>query len=168
MPEDIAHPLRPKFLDEVVIHQIIDAIAHVVMDEFPIKRNTLHVVVLAPQKLVEGEYPNCSITPYIAGERSYYPEEWTHNFKDIARSKANQLWYGQNDGGCEIQPHLLCSGDTPNWGGVKRKGIVVACSGVEPYFDRMISGMVADGCIAMARDNWETGGDKVNKVDSLT
>ena len=65
-------------------------------------------------------------------------------------------------------PHLLFLGDTPYWGGVKREGIVVACSGVQPHFDRMIAGMVADGLIAMAYELWMTSEDKQEGASFLS
>jgi len=93
--------------------------------------------------------------------------DWGHRYDEIAQCKALQLWHDRATGGCENSPHLLFPKDTPFWGGVKREGIVVAVSGLEPYFDRMIAGMVADGCIAMARHLWEEGQKKKDGTDFL-
>ena len=92
---------------------------------------------------------------------------WPYKFDDIARCKSLQLWHDRNYGGTDIVPHLLFPGDTPFWGGVKRNGIVVATSGVQPYFDKMISGMVADMCVALAYHAWLKSDDKKNDVNFL-
>ena len=39
---------------------------------------------------------------------------------------------------------------------MKRLGIVVTCSGLQPYIDKMIAGMVADMLITMAHEAWMT------------
>jgi len=78
--------------------------------------------------------------------------KWTHNFRSIAMSKARQLWQGLNDSRTDCVPHLIFPGETPFWGGVKRDGIVVACSGFAPYFDKLFSSIIADTCIALAYD----------------
>ena len=84
------------------------------------------------------------------------------------RCKAVQLWTGCNDGRAGVVPHLLFPGYTPYWGGVKRDGIVVACSGVQPWFDRMISGIVADTIIALAHDAYENDEERKSGVDFLS
>jgi len=68
---------------------------------------------------------------------------------------ALQLWHGRNDDRTDRIPHLLFPGDTPCWGGVKRHGIVVTCSGFQPHFGKMFSGMVADMCIGLSYNAWD-------------
>ena len=65
-------------------------------------------------------------------------------------------------------PHLLFTGETPYWGGVKRRGIVVTCSGVQPWFDKMVSGMIADAMVALAYDAWMNSQIINGQVDFLT
>jgi hypothetical protein len=131
---------------------------------FDIKRQTFHVVILVPKMLVGvGNYPDYPILPHLLAEQSWGDKkEWSYDYAEIAQCKALQLWHGRNDGGTDIKPHLLFSNDTPFWGGVKRDGIVVACSGVQPYFDRMIAGMTADVCIAYAYHAWMLSKDKAD------
>ncbi len=120
-----------------------------------LKRQQMHAVILVPVMRM-GQYPKYQIEPLLLHEMSMGdPGGWEHRYDEIARCKALQLWSGRNDGGFSNQPHLLFAGDTPYWGGVKRDGIVVACSGVQPYFDRMCAGMIADMAIACAHDEYE-------------
>lgn len=153
----------PKFLvaaAEEALSMVIHAVlAHDDVNKI-LKRREFHIVVIGPE-LVTPSSPTESwpqeavIRPNIIAEHSEgKPTKWKYPYKDIARDKARQLWDDRNNGGTDIAPHLLFKGDTPFWGGVKRSGIVVACSGVQPYFDRMIAGMVADACIGIAYDHW--------------
>jgi len=131
------------------------------------KGKDCHVVVLVPstEDVREEDYPlwpNYPVQPYCIHQHSVGDKsEWKAPFDEIARCKALQLWRGQNeDGNTDSMPHLLFPDDTPFWGGVKRHGIVVACSGFQPYFDQLVSGIVADGIKALARHDFETSGDK--------
>ena len=124
----------------------------------------LHIVMLGPRmKSTPEGYPNYLIEPYIVAERSFGDKkDWAYDFADIAQCKALQLWHSRADGGTDILPHLLFPGDAPLWGGVKRSGIVVACSGFRPWFDRMVAGIVADICIARAYDAWMNSPEKAD------
>jgi hypothetical protein len=97
-----------------------------------------------------------SLTPVVLYEQAVGdPDGWEHSYDVIARNKALQLWTDRNDDRTSPVPHLLFSGDTPYWGGVKRRGIVVACSGVQSWFDKLISGIVADTIVALAHHAYE-------------
>jgi len=131
-----------------------------VKDLLPPKRHECHVIVIVPgmedDRPDYPKYPDYPIHPvvlceYTAGD----PKKFAHPYCDIARCKGLQLWHGRNDDRTCNQPHLLFPGDTPFWGGVKRRGIVVACSGLQPWIDKFISGMVADLLVAMAHGAWE-------------
>ncbi len=146
-------PAYPKFLTEEVAKQAMEEIGlhHMSITSIPLKRMMCHVVILVPAMFTGGKYPeDYRIEPRLLYERSFAKEQWERDYTEIARCKALQLWHNRNDDRTDCMPHLLFPGDTPYWGGVKRQGIVVACSGVQPYFDKMISGMVADTCIALA------------------
>ena len=170
----------PKFLTEKMAEEAIKMVWWMVLDQtsihFKTKSKACHVVVLVPEQENPdgpnqvGRYPNYSVRPYTLFEYSFgnKESEWTANYDDIARSKAYKLWNGMNDGRTDIIPHLMYSGDCPFWGGVKRDGIVVACSGVEAHFDRMISGMIADMLIAGAYHAWMKSNDKKENLDYLS
>ncbi|MCX6717546.1 MAG: hypothetical protein NTU76_02630 [Candidatus Taylorbacteria bacterium] len=162
----------PKFLTEEMAEEAIEMVWWMVLNHEPThfkpKSKACHVVVLVPEQETPdelnavGRYLNYSVRPYSLFEYSFgnKESEWTADYAEIARSKALKLWNGMNDGRTDIMPHLMYSGDCPFWGGVKRDGIVVACSGVEAHFDRMISGMVADMLIAGAYHAWMNSNDK--------
>jgi len=162
--------LTPKYLTREVAKTVVEMVLNGFM--FPDKmdrilsRKMCHIVVLAPsvedaRKASYPDWPNYPVTPICIFETSISKEVWPHEFDVIARCKAQQLWQGQNiDGNTDSIPHLLFPDNTPYWGGVKRHGIVVACSGIQPYFDQMFSGMIADGIKAFARFNFENSDDK--------
>ena len=183
MPETL---LLPKFLTQEMAARVIARVVGAVKDDlyFPIKRRPcpvcrsisvmLHTVVLVPSMKDERaedypSWPNYPIQPYLLCEHSEHKDcnGWPWKFDDIARCKALQLWQDRNDDRTDVMPHLLFPGDAPFWGGVKRHGIVVATSGVQPHFDKMISGMVADMCVAMAHDAWLESQDHKDDVKFL-
>lgn len=166
MPE--SKLLLPKFLTKGIAEfAMITAARALRQPDWAIhvlKHPTFHIVILVPAMQMGGEYPNYPLQPHMLAELNFGESKssWKYPYDEIAQCKALQLWHGRNDGGTDIQPHLLFSGDTPFWGGVKRNGIVVACSGVKPFFDRMIASVTADICVALAYDAWERSPDKAD------
>jgi len=126
-----------------------------------------HIVILVPCLNIaqDGDRKSDEISILLSNDQiephevySYdigNKKKWKHNFRAIAMSKARQLWHGLNDGRTDCMPHLIFPGETPFWGGVKKDGIVVACSGFAPYFDKLFSSIIADICIALAYDYCE-------------
>jgi hypothetical protein len=165
--------LTPKFMTaEIAEHAVttaLDALFSPLMRGafFPLKEH-LHVVVLVPGRtdhVAENypDWPDYPLKPVLLYEESRgNKSEFAYPFDEIARCKALQLWTDCNDDRTDIMPHLLFKGDTPFWGGVKRRGIVVACSGLDPWVDKLISGMVADLIVAMAHHHWIWSLDKRN------
>lgn len=160
--------MTPKFLTQEVAEKAIRKTLEFVTNSLHVKCRMLHVVVLGPRMDSPSTgFPNYTIEPCVIAEVSYgNPDKWEHHFDEIAQCKAMQLWHGRNDGGTDVHPHLLFQGDTVFWGGVKRDGIVVACSGVQPYFDRLIAGITADTCIALSYHAYSVW-VKQNKGDFL-
>lgn len=145
--------LLPNFLVPSDVETAMENVSRFAISQGFLKRETFHIVMLVPSMDTSGTYPDYPIKPHLLAEYTRGDKRtWGHDLANIAQCKALQLWHGRNDGGTDSTAHLLFPGDTPFWGGVKRSDIVVACSGVQPWFDRMISGMVADMCIAMAQD----------------
>jgi len=145
--------LTPKFLTKEVAQFAVEQALLVIRSMAGIlNRQMCHIIVLVPSRDDSGEYPNYPIEPYVLYEYSLGDDmtAWNKNYVDIAQCKALQLWQDRNDDRTDCMPHLLFPGDTPFWGGVKRHGIVVACSGFQPHFDKMVAGMVADVCIALS------------------
>lgn len=145
----------PRFPAKGAVKTMMRDVAKFALSMGRLKRSTLHIVMLVPKMYYDSRmYPNHPLEPHLLAEYTHGDRStWKHDFADIAKCKALQLWHERSDGGTDSTAHLLFPGDTPFWGGVRRDGIVVACSGVQPWFDRMISGMVADAYIACAHDD---------------
>lgn len=155
--------LKPEFADSAVNQWLAP------------KRKQCHIVVLVPGMLDHydqdyPDWPNYLLQPVCLAERSYLDgaDKLEGPYDDIAKCKALQLWTDRNDDRTDIIPHLLFKGDAPYWGGVKRRGIVVTCSGVQPHIDKLIAGMVADLLVAMAHAAWKADPDYKEGVDFLT
>jgi len=133
------------------------------------KRVQAHIVVLVPSTKDDGpkwsNYPLYTNEPHILYEISFGrgsepgEDQFEYPFDQIARCKALQLWQGRNDGRTDIQPHLLFEDETPFWGGVKRHGLVAACSGVQPWADQAVAGITLDLLVAMSYEAWMTSKD---------
>lgn len=171
MPEGI---LLPKFLTKEVglaaIRYVITPL--LLSDSVPLKRKECHAAILVPSMKDDRpsypSYPNYIVEPYLLAEESFGDKSnWEYPYDSIAQCKGLQLWHDRNDDQTDIMPHLLFPGDTPYWGGVKRHKIVVAVSGFQPYFDKMISGMIADMCKGMAYHAWMTSEDKEKGLSFL-
>jgi len=123
-----------------------------------LKRHHCHIVALVPamedaRKANYPSWPNYPTQAYPLYQKSVgNKSKWEYPYDEIAMCKALQLWTDRNDDRTAPIPHLLFPGDTPFWGGVKRRGFVVTCSGVQPWFDKMISGFTSDGIVALAHD----------------
>jgi hypothetical protein len=166
--------ITPKYLTKDIAEEAIDtALITVAGETSPLKRcfdflfPQCHIVVLVPgmedDRLEDfPNWPNYPTHAVSLCERSMGQSVWKHPYDNIARCKALQLWTDRNDDGTGSIPHLLFSWDTPYWGGVKRKGIVVTCSGFHPWFDKMISGIIADIMIGMAHDAYENDSTRVS------
>lgn len=175
----MSKPLTPKFLTpQIAAHVAMQVLNSTLLEGGSIstwvKRKEGHLVILVPsmEDVREADYPdwpNYPISPYLLHEQSVGEEsEWEYPFKDIAHCKALQLWQGRNDDGqTDSNAHLLFPNDTPYWGGVKRHGLVVAFSGVQPWFDQMISGMTADMLKAVGREMLETSDDATKERSFL-
>lgn len=170
--------LLPKFLTEEIVksaaYTAIKSVKELLFTQVAtkIKIETCCIVVLVPamkdDRATEyADWPDYPIRPHPI-EYCYHKDvgvkpPWLERFRSIAQCEALQLWHGRNDGGTDIMPHLLFPGDTPFWGGVRSSGIVVACfGGLRPHFHRMIAGMTAELCIALAYDAWENSFDKTD------
>ena len=169
--------IAPKYITKEVAERAVEFAFDAVMRDSSfnqlLKRNQCHVVVIVPgmedaREKDYPDYPDYPLHPIVLFERSLDPAGWEHPYDNIARCKALQLWTDRNDDRTAPIPHLLFPGDTPYWGGVKRRGIVVACSGVQPWFDKMISGIVADVIVALAHNAYENDEERKAGVNILS
>jgi hypothetical protein len=106
------------------------------------KRQDLHIVFMNPQiKPWEAPFEEAILEEFFIGD----PEKWEHDYKAIARSKAEQTWREQRANLITqtLGPATLRPNDTVYWGSFEYYGMVVACSGVESYFDMLVSSWLA-------------------------
>lgn len=171
--------ITPKYLTKEDAQRAVEVALNAVMGgSSPLRpllsRTQCHIVILVPGMKDDREadypdWPNYPLQAVSLYEQSVGdPKEWAHPYDNIAKCKALQLWTDRNDDRTMPIPHLLFSGDTPYWGGVKRRGIVVTCSGVQPWFDKMISGIVADIIVGLAHNAYENDEERRSGVDFLS
>ena len=123
------------------------------MESDLLKRRHLHIVIMnpaTPPHMVEnGE--EAILCEYSLG----LPAKWENDYKSIARAKAIASWRtGQPTHALrETMPYLMVANeehaDSPYFGSAVLLGMVVAASGVQPWFDEWISYMVAAACRAL-------------------
>jgi hypothetical protein len=117
------------------------------------KREDMHIVVMDPT-LKPWE---CSFEEAILYEHSMTDKAtWANPYDEIAREKAQQAW---RDGESNMHKHLfapatLKSGESAYYGSFEYEGVIVASSGVESWFDVLISGWVALTIQQLAQDEY--------------
>ncbi len=123
---------------------------------FRAKRAHMHIVILDPTKKPwNSTFEEAIVYEYQIGN----PEEWEYDYKNVARSKAEQSFRtGLPNGIMHLHaPVLIESGDT-KWTSSyvdSISGMIVACSGVQGYFDYLVGGWVALTCLQFAYDESE-------------
>ncbi len=125
------------------------------------KRQHLAVIVtttenILPRNHEQSFHDDCLLVLAIGTQ-----EEWEYPYRDIALSKAEKSARTGKDT-AELSPHYLIDADTVYWGSVVLEDIVVACSGVEPYYDEMFSMWIAAAIKALAKKRFaELSPDKM-------
>lgn len=104
-------------------------------------RKELHIVIMDPRiKPWEADFSDA-----ILYQESIRTAPWEHPFDDFARNKAKQAWRGSqaNIVSQTQHPSSLREDDIPFYGSFVYGNIVVACSGVEQWFDMLVSSWIA-------------------------
>ncbi|WP_368031496.1 hypothetical protein [Arcobacter sp. s6] len=104
-------------------------------------RKELHIVIMDPRiKPWEANFDDA-----ILYEESIKNSEWQLPFNEFARKKALQAWRERqaNIVTQSMHPSSLREDDLPFYGSFVYGNIVVACSGVEQWFDMLISSWIA-------------------------
>ena len=101
--------------------------------------------VIKPYDTNKSFKENCYLI-FNFGEKT----EWEHDYEFIALSKA-EISVRTRKATAELEPHYLLRGDTVYGESVVLDDIVVACSGVEPYYDEMFSMWIAAAIKAEAK-----------------
>jgi len=105
-------------------------------------RKELHIVIMNPNI---KPWEACFEDAILYQESIKTLETWELPFDDFARNKAKQAW---REGVPNIvtqtqHPSSLRENDLPFYGSFVYGNIVVACSGVEQWFDMLVSGWIA-------------------------
>ncbi len=120
-----------------------------------LKRKHLHIVILDPRMTRNNSKMPVTLYEFSMGRK----QDWAHKYDVYARAKARATWREELSTREIVTqyPHLLRAGDTTYFGSVYRHGFVVACSGVEEWFDEWVAGMIADTCYALCQDSRALG-----------
>jgi hypothetical protein len=105
-------------------------------------RKELHIVIMDPRlKPWESDFDAAIL--YEESIRS--GKEWEKPFDEFAHNKAAQAWREMqaNIVSATSHPSNLREGDLPFYGSFVYGNVVVACSGVEQWFDMLVSGWIA-------------------------
>ncbi|CAH0526130.1 hypothetical protein [Vibrio hippocampi] len=105
-------------------------------------RKELHIVVMDPRvKPWESTFEEAILYQTSLGS----PEQWTIPFDQFARKKAQQAWRNgrPNLTNQTLHTSSLQEEDLLFYGSFVYGDIVVACSGVEQWYDMLISGWIA-------------------------
>ena len=130
------------------------------------KRKQLHIVVMDPgMKPWEGSFLKAVLYERSVGE----PGKWEKDYRRIARSKAKQAW---RDSQANIitqmlAPATLESGDSVFWGSFEYYVVIVAASGIEPWFDMLVSAWVATALQQLAQHKVQQFKTEHPDADSL-
>ncbi|KZN15031.1 hypothetical protein [Marinomonas sp. TW1] len=132
-----------KHSHQEIAQQAIDLVRPAIDELFKRSiRSELHIVILDPRlKPWEGDFDEAIL--YQESIKSGAP--WEKPFDDFARNKAKQAWRAQRHNlHLQVQhPSSLKDDDLPFYGAFVYGDLVVACSGVEQWFDMLVSSWVA-------------------------
>lgn len=145
-------PILNTSLVEEALRLMQPAIQHT-LDRNLMKRSDLAIVVTATTAIVPWKPKQHFSDRWHVLRKLGNPSQWESNFDEIALSKAEQSVRSRRDT-ATLPPHYHEVGDTTFWGSVVLDDIVVACSGVEPYFDEMFAMWVASAVKATAKHHY--------------
>ncbi|MDX2481795.1 MAG: hypothetical protein QNK24_15845 [Desulfuromusa sp.] len=118
------------------------------------KRTDMHIVVMDPtQKPWEVSFEEAILLEKSLSDKT----GWTLPYDEFARAKARQAWRDSSD---NVKKHLLGpatlkEGELVHYGSFEYQGVIVAASGVEPWFDVLVSGWVALAIQQLAQDYYQ-------------
>jgi len=105
-------------------------------------RKELHIVIMDPRlKPWESDFNDAIL--YQESIRN--SKKWENPYDEFARNKAEQAWRDSQPNiiNQTMHPSSLRESDLPFYGSFVYGNVVVACSGVEQWFDMLVSGWVA-------------------------
>lgn len=105
-------------------------------------RKELHIIIMDPAlKPWEASFEDAILVEKSLGS----PDEWAFPFDELARKKAKQAWR-ESTANIQTQmmhPSRLRDDDLLYYGSFVYGNIIVACSGVEQWYDMLISAWIA-------------------------
>ncbi len=118
-------------------------------------RDAGHIIIIGPLMIkAEGKpFPaKYSLEPAIIYEHSIGDKSnWEFPFDEIAQCKALQMYHERNiPGNMNSQAHMLFEGDTPFFGTHREGFLVAGFSGIQSYYDQMISKVALAAIVARA------------------
>lgn len=122
---------------------IVEAAYREMLRQNMLKRPDLYMVVLDPTKPFGSTVMWKGLVLY--GHEFTSSHEWENPYDEFAAQKA----YASLRTGMpsriirECAPHLLGEGNTVHGGSVVHDGLIVACSGVQPWLDEAIAGIAS-------------------------
>jgi len=105
-------------------------------------RQELHIVIVDPRiKPWEADFKDA----ILYQESILNKDTFELPFDEMARNKAEQAWRESQANVITqtLHPASLRQGDVPFYGSFVYGNVVVACSGVEQWFDMLIAGWIA-------------------------
>lgn len=144
--------MKHKSIAESAISLLEPSIAKLLSENA--KRTDMHIVVMDPSK----KPWEVSFEEAILLEKSLSDKcQWELPFDDFARAKARQAWRDGSDNARKqmLGPATLTTGDIVHYGSFEYQGVIVAASGVEPWFDLLVSGWVALAIQQLAQDDYQ-------------
>ena len=105
-------------------------------------REDMHIVVMNPTiKPWESTFEDAILVEFSLTDKG----NWKNPFDTFALSKAKQAWRDGRDNVKKqlLSPATLKDGDVAFYGSFEYEGVIVAASGVEGWFDQLVSGWLA-------------------------
>ncbi|MCH7529921.1 hypothetical protein IIB50_02275 [Patescibacteria group bacterium] len=137
--------------------EMVEPIIYTAMGCKLFKRDHLHIVVMDPAAMPINRNRVTFKSAILYEVSLGNTENWEHDYAKIARSKAQISWWTKLPTHIvqETMPYILTGVDTKHYGSVVLDGIVVAASGVQPWYDECVSHMVAAACRAFSIENMQ-------------
>jgi hypothetical protein len=125
-------------------------------------RKELHIVIMDPRlKPWDAKFQDAILYQTSLGS----PESWTIPFDQFALKKAKQAWRDSsaNINTQFLHPSSLEEDDILFYGSFVYGNVVVACSGVEQWYDMLVSGWIAVAIEQLAMHEYQS-----NKIENPT
>ena len=141
------------FLTKELAQEAVEVVMPAIMNmmaQGKVNRRDLAIVILDPGVLFvagQSRFDRAILYKHSIGN----PSGWGDHYDDIAAGKAAVTWMTGLPSHMvqQLAPHLYSEGDVRHGGSANLMGIIVACSGVESFFDQMFAEMIASACRAL-------------------